>query len=121
MTSPPRRAGTARRRRARPARRKGAGRRSEFVLRLYVTGTTTNSLRAIRNLKSICDRHLDGRYELEVVDIYQRPQLANEQQIFATPTLIREQPLPVRRLVGDLSETDRVLLGLDARRRRPRR
>ncbi len=99
--------------RPRPARRA-----KEYVLRLYVAGTTPRSSRAIRSIKSICEEHLKGRYRLEVVDIYQRPALARDEQIVATPTLIRELPLPLRRLIGDLSDTERVLVGLDLRTRR---
>jgi circadian clock protein KaiB len=87
----------------------------EFLLRLYVTGTTARSSRAIRTIKAICEEHLRGRYALEVVDIYQRPALAKDEQIVATPTLIRELPPPLRRLIGDLSDTERVLVGLDLR------
>jgi circadian clock protein KaiB len=85
----------------------------DYVLRLYVTGTTPRSSRAIRTIKAICEAHLRGRYRLEVIDIYQRPALARDEQIVATPTLIRELPPPIRRMIGDLSDTDRVLVGLD--------
>ncbi len=84
-------------------------------LRLYVTGTTPRSSRAIRNVKAICEEHLRGRYRLEVIDIYQRPGLARDEQIVATPTLVRMLPPPIHRLIGDLSDTDRVLVGLDLR------
>lgn len=87
----------------------------KYVLRLYVTGQTPNSVRAIANIKAICEEHLKGRYNLQVVDIYQQPQLAKDEQILAAPTLIKKLPLPLRRLVGDLSTTERVLLGLDLR------
>jgi circadian clock protein KaiB len=86
-----------------------------FVLRLYVTGSTPRSTVAIRNLKAICEEHLRGRYQLEVIDIYQRPTLAKDEQIIATPTLIKVLPAPIRRLIGDLSSEERVLLGLDLR------
>jgi circadian clock protein KaiB len=86
-----------------------------YVLRLYVVGATAGSQRAISNLKEICESELAGRYELEVIDIYQQPVLGADQQIVALPTLIKELPLPVQRLVGDLSDRDRVLLGLDLR------
>jgi circadian clock protein KaiB len=85
----------------------------EYILRLFVAGTTTRSVRAIANLRRICEEHLVGRYELEVVDIYQHPELAKEVQIFAAPTLVKELPLPLRQFVGDLSDVDKVLLGLD--------
>ena len=86
-----------------------------YVLRLYVTGATPRSTRAIANIREICEEHLKGRYSLEVVDIYQQAALAADEQIIAAPTLIRKLPLPLRRLVGDLSDHERVLLGLDLR------
>lgn len=88
---------------------------NKYLLRLYVTGVTPKSVRAIKNIKQICEEHLKGRYELEVVDIYQRPALLKGEQIVAAPTLIKQLPLPLRRLVGDMSNTDKVLLGLDLR------
>ena len=92
----------------------GAGRATErYVLKLYVTGATARSLRAIANLKAICEQHLKGRYHLEVVDIYRRPELLRRDQIVAVPTLIKKLPLPLRLLVGDLSRTEQVLQGLD--------
>jgi circadian clock protein KaiB len=87
-----------------------------YVLRLYVTGMTARSRRAIDNVREICEAHLHGRYELEVIDIYQQPVLAKGDQIIAAPTLIKQLPLPLRRIIGDMSSTDRVLLGLDLRR-----
>lgn len=84
-----------------------------YLLHLYVTGSTPNSIRAIDNIKKICEEHLKGRYELDVVDLYLKPNLAKGEQIIAAPTLIRKQPLPLRRFIGDLSDTDRVLIGLD--------
>ena len=87
----------------------------KHLLRLYVTGMTPRSTEAIARIKAICEEHLAGRYELEVVDIYQQPALAKGEQILATPTLIKRLPLPLRRLVGDLSNKQRVLLGLDLR------
>ena len=84
-----------------------------YVLRLYVTGMTTRSARAIENLRAICDEHLEGRYDLEVIDIYQQPVLARGEQIIAAPTLIKKLPLPMRRIIGDMSNRERVLLGLD--------
>ena len=87
----------------------------KYVLRLYVTGMTPRSTESIARLKSICEEYLAGRYELEVIDIYQQPTLAKGDQIIAAPTLIKQLPLPLRRLVGDLSNKDRVLLGLDLR------
>lgn len=84
-----------------------------YVLRLYVTGKTPNSLRAIANLKELCESHLPGRYDLQVIDIYQQPELAGDDQIVATPTLVKELPPPLRRLIGDLSDRERVLVKLD--------
>jgi circadian clock protein KaiB len=89
----------------------------QYILRLYVTGTTPRSVRAIQNIKRICEAHLQGRYELEVIDIYQQPTLAAGEQIIALPTLIKKLPLPLRRLIGDLSDTEHVLLGLDLKPR----
>jgi circadian clock protein KaiB len=97
---------------------KRAGRQSSderYVLRLYVTGMTPRSTRAIENVRTICEEHLRGRYELEVIDIYQQPTLARGEQIVAAPTLIKKLPLPLRRVIGDMSSTERVLLGLDVR------
>jgi len=88
---------------------------SRYLLRLYVVGATAGSQRAIANLRQICETELAGRYQLEVIDIYQQPSLAEGEQIIAAPTLIKELPPPVRRLVGDMSDRDRVLLGLDLR------
>lgn len=86
-----------------------------YTLRLYVTGITPNSARAISNIKKICEEHLKGRYELEVIDLYQQPSLAKGEQIIASPTLIKKLPLPLRRIIGDMSSTERVLVGLDLR------
>lgn len=90
---------------------------TQYVLRLYVSGSTPRSLRAIANIKSLCEEHLAGRYELEVIDIYQQPQLASKEQLLAAPTLMKMLPLPLRRLVGDLSDEQRVLVGLNIRPR----
>jgi circadian clock protein KaiB len=84
-----------------------------YVLRLYVTGLTSRSARAVKNLQAICDEYLAGRYDLEVIDIYQQPVLTRGEQIIAAPTLIKKLPLPMRRIIGDMSNRDRVLLGLD--------
>ena len=86
--------------------------RREYVLRLFVTGHAQKSIRAVRNLKNLCERYLSGRYHLEVIDIYQQPQLAAEHQLIAAPTLIKMLPLPQRRMVGDMSDSSRVLSGL---------
>jgi circadian clock protein KaiB len=84
-----------------------------YVLRLFVTGSTARSSRSIFNLRKLCEERLLGRYKLEVVDIYQQPELAREEQIIAAPTLIKRLPEPLRKLVGDLSDENRVLMGLD--------
>ncbi len=83
------------------------------VLRLYVMAETPNSTRALANIKRLCEGELKGRYELEVIDILQNPQLAEDDKIIAIPTLIKKLPNPIRRLVGDLSDREKVLLGLD--------
>lgn len=86
---------------------------SQIVLRLYVAGTTPQSTRAILDARHVCEEHLKGKYRLEVIDIYQRPQLARDEQIIAVPTLVRRLPPPLKKLVGDLSDIERVLVGLD--------
>lgn len=86
---------------------------AQCILRLYVAGSTPQSSRAIRNLKAICETNLPGRYVLTVVDLYAQPELAREDQIVVAPTLVRQSPLPIRRVVGDLSNTHRVLAALD--------
>lgn len=93
-----------------------AGERT-FILRLYVSGSTPRSILAIQNIKRICEDHLQGRYELEIVDIYQQPELARTQQLLAAPTLVKQEPRPVRRIVGDMSNEENVLIGLDLRTR----
>ena len=90
---------------------------AEFVLRLYVSGSTLKSARAVENIKRICEEHLRNRYNLEVIDVYQQPDLARGDQIVAVPTLIKRHPLPLRRLIGDLSNNENVLLGLDLNKR----
>ena len=87
--------------------------KQKYIFRLFVTGQTPRSMKSIENLKRVCERYLKGRYELEVIDIYQQPGLASENQIIAAPTLIKKLPLPLRRLVGDFSDHDRVVVGLD--------
>jgi circadian clock protein KaiB len=93
----------------------GTAKRARYVLRLYVTGATDRSLRAIANIRGFCERHLKGRYDLRVFDIYQQPSLAQAQQIVAAPTLVKREPLPLKRLVGDFSDQNRLgaSLGLD--------
>ena len=88
-------------------------RQVQYVLRLYVSGSTLKSTLAVENIKRICEQHLKNRYDLEVIDIYQQPNLARDEQIVAVPTLIKQLPLPVRRLIGDLSNVRKVLAGLD--------
>ncbi|MHB8522214.1 MAG: circadian clock KaiB family protein [Limisphaerales bacterium] len=88
-----------------------------YVLRLYVTGMTPRSTRSIANIKQLCEEFLKGRYDLQVIDIYQQPVLAKGEQIIAVPTLIKKLPLPLRRIIGDLSDRERVLIGLDLRPR----
>lgn len=87
----------------------------KYILRLYITGTTNRSIAAITNLKKICEEYLEGQYDLEVIDLYKSPQLAEGDQIIAAPTLIKELPLPFRRIIGDMSNKEKVLLGLDLR------
>lgn len=93
--------------------------KEHYLLRLYVTGATPKSLQAIDNIKRICEEHLKGRYTLEVVDVYQQPVLAKGEQIIAAPTLIKFLPTPLRRFIGDMANTDRILLGLDLRPAKP--
>lgn len=88
-----------------------------YVLRLYVSGMTPNSLRAVENVRKLCAEHLEGRYQLEIIDIYQQPIFAKEGQIVAAPTLVKELPPPLRKFIGDMSKTERILLGLDVRTR----
>ena len=92
-----------------------AGDRQKYVLKLYITGATPRSTKAIMNIRQICEEHLKGRYELDIVDIFQQPVLAKGEQIIAAPTLIKKLPLPLRRFIGDMSDTDKILLGLDLR------
>ena len=91
--------------------------RQRYVLRLYVTGSTPRSSRAIQSIRTLCEEHLAGRYDLEVIDIHQQPVLARGEQIIAAPTLIKKLPAPLRKVVGDLSNADRVLMGLDLQAR----
>lgn len=85
----------------------------KYVLRLYVTGMTPKSLNAIENIKKICEENLKGRYELEVIDVYQQAECAKKEEIIAAPTLIKKLPLPLRRFIGDMSNKERILVGLD--------
>ena len=84
-----------------------------WTLRLYVAGQTPKSVRAFANLKKICETHLAGRYRIEVIDLVKNPQLARGDQILAVPTLVRQLPTPIKKIIGDLSNTERVLVGLD--------
>lgn len=87
----------------------------KYVLRLYIAGTSVKSTRAIENIKRICEEHLKGRYELQVIDIYQQPVLAEGEQIIAAPTLIKKLPLPLRKFIGDMTDMEKILVGLDLR------
>ena len=91
---------------------------AHWDLRLYVAGHTDKSLRAINNLKRICKEHLEGKYTIEVIDLIERPQLAAGDQIVALPTLVRRLPEPIKKILGDLSNQERVLVGLDVRQQR---
>jgi circadian clock protein KaiB len=95
--------------------RKTEPKKEMWLLRLYVAGTTPNSVRAIENIKRICEEFLKGHYDLEVIDIYQQPVLAKGEQIIAVPTLIKKLPMPLRKFIGDMSATERILVGLDLR------
>ena len=99
------------------ARRRSGAKRGEpkplWRLRLYVAGTTPKSMAAFKNLKEICEEHLGGQYSIEIIDLLQSPQLARGDQIIAVPTLVRRLPHPVKKIIGDLSNTERVLVGLD--------
>ena len=86
-----------------------------YSLRLYVAGQTPKSVLAFTNLKQICEEHLQGRYEIEIIDLLENPQLARGDQILAVPTLVRRLPEPIKKIIGDLSNTERVLVGLDLR------
>jgi circadian clock protein KaiB len=91
--------------------------RATYVLRLYVTGMTPKSTQAIANVQKLCEQYLEGAYELEVIDIYQQPELAKREQIIATPTLIKKLPLPLRKFIGDMSDTERFFVGIDLKPR----
>ncbi len=87
--------------------------KEKYVLRLYVTGMTPRSINAIENIRRICEENLQGRYELEVIDIYQQPEYAKKEQLLAAPTLIKKLPLPLRKFIGDMSDKDKILVGLN--------
>lgn len=92
--------------------RNGNGNGHEWVLRLYIAGQTPKSLAALSNLNAICEAQLKGRYKIEIIDLVRKPELARENQIFAIPTLVRQVPVPIRKIIGDLSDKERVLMGL---------
>jgi len=98
--------------------RKTRRRNERFVLRLYVAGSSSKSLHAIQNARSVCDEYLEDRYSLEVIDILQQPSLAKDDQIVAVPTLIKKLPAPLRRFIGDLSDRKVLIVGLDLKRKR---
>src|SRR5512135_1104954 len=102
-----------------PTKAKLAQRPKLWELRLYVAGQTPKSLLAFANLKRICEEHLAGQYRIEVVDLLENPQLAKGDQIFAIPTLVRKLPQPIKKIIGDLSNTERVIVGLDIRPAQP--
>lgn len=97
-------------------RKPGPGKLVVWNLRLYVAGQTPKSIRAFANLKVLCEKHLKGRYQIEVIDLRENPQLARDNQIVAIPTLVRRLPLPLRTIIGDLSNNVRLLVGLDLRK-----
>ena len=116
---PTRRTPKAGARRAAAKRKSRSAKRADdfYDLRLYVAGETSRSLAALANLRRICDEHLKGRFRIQVIDLLKKPQLAKGDQILALPTLVRRLPEPIRKLVGDLSDTERALVGLDLRPR----
>lgn len=99
------------------ALKRSALRRAKYILRLYVSGSSGRSLRAVQNLKKLCEEHLSDDYDLEVIDIYENPTAAREEQIIAAPTLVKKLPRPLRKFVGDLSNTQKILIGLDIYKR----
>ncbi len=107
--------GRAARKRTTPTKKARSNRHVEWELRLYVAGQTPRSLAAFANLKQLCETHLAGKYQIEVIDLLENPQLGRGDQILAIPTLVRKLPEPVKKIIGDLSNTERVLVGLDLR------
>ena len=99
------------------ALKRGPLKRARYILRLYVTGSSARSLQAVQNLKKICDEHFPNDYDLEVIDIYEDPKAARDEQIIAAPTLVKQLPRPLRKFVGDLSNTQKILVGLDIYKR----
>ncbi len=100
---------------SKPTGGKPAGNEKDYILRLYVAGQTRKSLAAFANLKRICEENLKGRYKIEIIDLLENPQLARGDQILAVPTLVRQLPPPIKKIIGDLSDTEKVLVGLDIR------
>jgi len=94
--------------------------KQDFVLKLFVSGMTSSSVRAIQNIRKICQEHLKDRFELEVIDIYQQPEMAKEEQIVAVPTLIKKLPAPLQKFIGDLSDKEKILVGLNLRPKAPK-
>jgi circadian clock protein KaiB len=92
---------------------KALAEKGTYILKLFVSGMTPSSLRAIQNIRDICQKHLAGRYELEVIDIYQQPELGKQEQIIAAPTLLKKLPAPLQQFIGDLSNTEKILIGLN--------
>jgi len=87
--------------------------KGDYVLRLFITGASPNSVRALTNIKEVCENYLKGRYKLEIIDVYQQAEIAEKEQLVALPMLIRKQPLPEKRLIGDMSDIQKVLKGLE--------
>jgi circadian clock protein KaiB len=92
-----------------------------FVLKLFVSGMTPSSIRAVQNIRKICQEHLKGRFELEIIDIYQQPELGKGEQIIAVPTLLKKLPIPLQQFIGDLSDTEKILIGLDLKPKEPQK
>ncbi len=117
MKKPPKKTGPAGKRKPRSAgemeRRGSLSLQAKYVLRLYINGSTLKSALAVKNIKQVCEQHLNGRYNLEIIDICRQANLARDEQIVAVPTLIKRLPRPLRRLIGDLSDLNKVLFGLD--------
>jgi circadian clock protein KaiB len=98
--------------------RKDGSQGEKWELRLYTAGQTPKSLAAVKNLRKVCEEHLAGRYEIEIVDLLKNPRLAKDHQIVAIPTLVRKLPVPIRKIIGDLSDTERTLVGLQLKQLR---
>jgi circadian clock protein KaiB len=98
--------------------RRRVSKRVSYVLRLYIAGVSPRSSHAVENIKKICEEYLEGRYELEVIDIYQHPELAKMEQVIAAPTLVKKLPPPLRKFIGDLSDREKILVGMDLKPKR---